>query len=138
MKAPRRGISCLVFLMAMACVFAVPETAQAQPKGRERGEALAEGRKLLKQGRYDEALVAYADWAHFEMGKGLLQLAQEAERDRKTEHALRLYEAYFHYYPFGGYLNWINSRGEWMQAAAGYLALLEKIPKCLCRLKSLT
>ncbi|MDK1031793.1 MAG: hypothetical protein QGD94_07295, partial [Planctomycetia bacterium] len=80
------------------------------------------GFKLLKAGKYDEALSAYG-YPGGTMGTALLHQADVAQPDGKTKRALELYNAYFRYFPFGE-LYWSAHQEGWVRAAASYLSLV--------------
>jgi len=109
-------------------VVAVCASVSAQYWQRAREEAAAAGRKLLNEGRYDEALSAYGHWASHDMGADLLRLSEQARKEGKTKEARALYRTYFELFPFG-YLYWNDQRPEWTNAYWGYVAVLEKLPQ---------
>ncbi len=63
-----------------------------------RQKAINEGKKLLYEDIYEQAISAFGPWAA-EMEPLLHRRIVEAERQDKKEKALELYQVYFRYYP---------------------------------------
>jgi hypothetical protein len=108
---------------AALCVwFALTLQAHAADKQEHYRTALKEGQRLLDEGKWEEALSAYGRWGD-RMGEELRRRIAAAEQGGETAALHRLYQAYFHYYPFG-YVYWHHDWRKWGQAACGYAELL--------------
>ena len=127
MKTVRRSIGLGVLLVTVLIVLCISERAAGQQEGTAWEKALAKGRALLDEGRYDEALLAY-DWRGNTMAEDLIERISQAEREGRTTDTLQLYQAYFDYFPFSHALFWYNKDKQWAQTLSGYTALLRKLP----------
>ena len=61
---------------------------------------MARAARLLDAGKWDEALSAYGPWGG-SMGTKLEKRITQARERNDTQKQLELYQAYFHYFPFG-------------------------------------
>jgi len=111
------------FLRDLAAAVAEAAAAPANPLD-TRHQALETGRRLVEEGRYDEALSAYGRWGS-QMEEVLRMEIFESKRQGEVGKVLDRYEAYFHYYPFG-YLSWHNDWRTWSVMACDYAKLLGK------------
>lgn len=123
----RLNLGLAVALAAAVWVCAARPAAAAAADRRQRYQkAIEEGKRLLAEARWDEALSAYGPWG--DRMRAELQRQMAAARGRDPEKLLRLHEAYFRYYPFG-YADWHGQGREWGQTACEYAASLRDAAK---------
>ena len=120
----RKGLFALSLAAAVwAVLLASPSPGDAGGLPKQRDDAVAAGRKLSAEGRWDEALSAYGRRGS-RLGDDLLgRIAQGRGGD--ADALRKLYDAYLHYYPFG-YPYWHNDWRKWGKAACDYADLLTK------------
>lgn len=107
------------------CASLVPEaTAGALTPRQRHEERMARAARLLDAGKWDEALSAYGPWGA-SMGTKLEKRIKQAREHNDTQKQLELYQAYFHYFPFGALdLGWNPT--PWNTTAFAYVELLGK------------
>ncbi len=113
-------------MLLAAAGLGLPATGGAADRLQRRQKAIAEGERLLAEERWDDALAAMAPWGQG-VAEALRRRITEAKRGDPGK-LLALYEAYFHYYPFGE-LYWHSDARRWGELACEYAQLLKASPK---------
>jgi len=114
----------LLGLLVILCLGIASPVADAEDRATTHKKAMAAARRLIREGRYEDAMDAAGPWSSL-LRQDLRTMMEEAAGQEKADELLALHEAYLRYYPFG-YLNWHNDWREWGEVACRYAELKQK------------